>query len=252
MALQEMWALQEQPSGKYLTAVMGNTLEQLIRFNELGPIHSRVSDAMLDELRSMSAATIDRHLKPHRDAHHPQALGATKPSHILHSSIPVRTTMDDPPPGPGFYELDTTAHCGHTTKGEYLHTLTATDPVTGWTLIHAIRNNTHINIKAGMDWIRQHSPVPIAGMDFDGTPLPRQRINRSINGTRTRHPAAPGTRPQQRRDRGRDVRQPRNRQDPRVQHPHQTGFARPHQRGHLGLRERPHTPIELIQNREMP
>ena len=75
--------------------------------------------------------------------------------------------MDDPPPGPGFYELDTTAHCGHTTKGEYLHTLTATDPVTGWTLIHAIRNNTHINIKAGMDWIQQHSPVPIAGMDFD-------------------------------------------------------------------------------------
>jgi len=252
MALQKVWALQEQPSGKYLTAVMGNTLEQLIRFNELGPIHSRVSNAMLDELRSMSAATIDRHLKPQRDAHHPQALGTTKPSHILHSSIPVRTTMDDPPPGPGFYELDTTAHCGHTTKGEYLHTLTATDPVTGWTLIHAIRNNTHINIKAGMDWLQQHSPVPIAGMDFDGTPLPRQRINRSINGTRTRHPAAPGTRPQQRRDRGRDVRQHRNRQDPRVQHPHQTGFARPHQRGHLGLRERPHTPIELIQNREMP
>ena len=146
MALQEMWALQEQPSGKYLTAVMGNTLERLIRFNELGPIHSRVSDAMLDELRSMSAATIDRHLKPHRDAHHPQALGTTKPSHILHSSIPVRTTMDDPPPGPGFYELDTTAHCGHTTKGEYLHTLTATDPVTGWTLIHAIRNLSLIHI----------------------------------------------------------------------------------------------------------
>ena len=153
--------------------------------------------------------------------------------------------MDDPPPGPGFYELDTTAHCGHTTKGEYLHTLTATDPVTGWTLIHAIRNNTHINIKAGMDWLQQHSPVPIAGMDFDGTPLPRQRINRSINGTRTRHPAAPGTRPQQRRDRGRDVRQPRNRQDPRVQHPHQTGVARPHQRGHLGLRERSRAPLEL-------
>ena len=185
MALQEVWALSEQPSGKYLTAVMGNTLERLIRFNELGPIHSRVSDAMLDELRSMSAATIDRHLKPHRDAHHPQALGTTKPSHILHSSIPVRTTMDDPPPGPGFYELDTTAHCGHTTKGEYLHTLTATDPVTGWTLIHAIRNNTHINIKAGMDWIQQHSPAPIAGMDFDGTPLSRQRINRRIDGTRT-------------------------------------------------------------------
>lgn len=102
MALQEVWALSEQPSGKYLTAVMGNTLERLIRFNELGPIHSRVSDAMLDELRSMSAATIDRHLKPHRDARHPQALGTTKPSHILRSSIPVRTTMDNLLNRPGF------------------------------------------------------------------------------------------------------------------------------------------------------
>ena len=167
VVLQEVWALSGQPSEKYLTAVMDDTLERLIRFNEPGRIHSRVSDAVLDELRSMSAATIDRYLKPHRDARHPQALGTTKPSHILRSSIPARTTMDDLPPGPGFYELDTVAHCGHTTKGEYLHTLTATDPVTGWTLIRAIRNNAHINIKAGMDWIRQRSPIPIAGMDFD-------------------------------------------------------------------------------------
>ena len=58
-------------------------------------------------------------------------LGTTKPSHILRSSIPVRTTMDDLQPGPGFYELDTVAHCVHTTKGEYLRTLTATDPATG-------------------------------------------------------------------------------------------------------------------------
>ena len=245
MVLQKVWALSGQPSEKYLTAVMGDTLERLIRFNELGRIHNRISDAVLDELRSMSAATIDRYLKPHRDARHPQALGTTKPSHILRSSIPVRTTMDDLPPRPGFYELDTTAHCGHTTKGEYLRTLTATDPVTEWTLIHAIRNNAHINIKAGMDGIRQRSPVPIAGTDFDGTPLPRQHINRSIDGTRTRHPAAPGTRPQQRRDRGRDVRQHRNRQDPRLEHPHQAGVARPHQRGHLGLRERSRAPLEL-------
>lgn len=116
VVLQEVLALSGQPSGKYLTAVMGDTPERLTRSNELGRIHNRISDAVLDELQSMSAATIDRYLKPHRDARHPQALGTTKRSHILRSSIPVRTTMDDLPPEPGFYELDTVAHCGHTVR----------------------------------------------------------------------------------------------------------------------------------------
>ncbi len=167
VVLQEVWALSGQPSGKYLAAVMDDTLERLVRFNELVRVAARVTEGVLDELRSMSAATIDRYLKPHRDARYPGALSTTKPSHILRSSIPVRTAMDGLPPGPGFYELDTVAHCGHTTKGEYLRTLTATDPVIGWTLIRAIRNNAHVNIKAGMDWLRRASPVPIAGMDFD-------------------------------------------------------------------------------------
>ncbi|MDM4764334.1 hypothetical protein QT381_15120 [Galbitalea sp. SE-J8] len=79
----------------------------------------------------------------------------------------MRTAMDGLPPGPRFYELDTVAHCGHTTKGEFLRTLTATDPVIGWTLIRAIRNNAHVNVRAGMDWIRRASPVPMVGMDFD-------------------------------------------------------------------------------------
>lgn len=167
VVLQEVWALAGQPSGKYLAAVMNDTLERLVRFNELGRVAARASDRVLEEVRSMSAATIDRYLKPHRDARHPQALGTTKPSHILRSSIPVRTAMDGLPPGPGFYELDTVAHCGHSTQGEYLRTLTATDPVIGWTLIRAIRNNAHKNVRAGMDWLRRASPVPIVGMDFD-------------------------------------------------------------------------------------
>lgn len=39
---------------KYLTAVMDDSLERLVRFNELGRVASRLSDAVLGELRSMS------------------------------------------------------------------------------------------------------------------------------------------------------------------------------------------------------
>lgn len=148
VVLQEVWRLAGQPSGKYLAAVMDDTLERLVRFRELGKVQSRVTPAVLDELRIISAATINRYLKPHKHAAYPVALSGTKPSHILRSSIPTRTSMDDPLTVAGFLELDTLAHCGHTLKGQFLRTLTGTDPVTGSTMLSTIRNNAYVHVHA--------------------------------------------------------------------------------------------------------
>lgn len=168
VVLQEVWRLSGQPCGKYLAVIMNDTLARLVRDRELGKVADRVTDPVLDELRSMSAATIDRYLKPHRDAAYPAAgLAGTRPSHILRSSIPVRTATSDPITVPGFLELDTVAHCGHTLKGEFLRTLSATDVVTGWTILRSLRNNAFIHVHAGLEWITKHTPVPITGMDFD-------------------------------------------------------------------------------------
>lgn len=167
VVLQEVWRLSGQPSGKYLAAVMDDILERLVRFGELGKVQPRVTPNVLDELRAMSAATIDRYLKPHKDANYPVALSGTKPSHILRSSIPTRTSMDTPLATPGFLELDTVAHCGHTLKGEFLRTLTGTDPVSGWTMLRTIRNNAYVHVHAGLEWMVRHAPVPVAGVDFD-------------------------------------------------------------------------------------
>jgi len=167
VVLQEVWRLSGQPSGKYFAAVMGDTLERLVRFRELGKVAPRVTLEVLDELRAMSAATIDRYLKPHKDAAYPVALSGTRPSQILRSSIPTRTSMDDPLTVPGFLELDTVAHCGHTLKGEFLRTLTGTDPVAGWTMLRTIRNNAYVHVHGALEWMLKHTPVPVAGMDFD-------------------------------------------------------------------------------------
>jgi len=167
VVLQEVWRLSGQPSGKYLAAVMDDTLERLVRFRELGKVQPRVTPEVLEELRSMSAATIDRYLKPHKDTVYPVALSGTKPSHILRSSIPTRTSMDDPLTEPGFLELDTVAHCGHTLKGEFLRTLTGTDPVIGWTMLRTIRNNAYVHVHGALEWMVKHAPVPVAGVDFD-------------------------------------------------------------------------------------
>ncbi len=167
VVLQEVWRLSGQPCGKYLASIMADTLERLVRFKELGRVAERVSPEILQELDSMSAATIDRYLKPHRGAAWPEALSGTKPSHILRSTIQVRTCMDDAPTVPGCYELDTVAHCGHTRKGDFLWTLDATDPLSGWTMLRTVKNKAFVNVHAGLEWAAKNSPVPINGMDFD-------------------------------------------------------------------------------------
>jgi len=165
--LQRVWLLAGQPSGKYLAAVMDDTLERLVRFDEFGPVTGRVTEEVLAELRSMSAATIDRYLKPYKASLTPIALSGTRPSHILRSAIPVRTAMDADLDQPGFFELDTVAHCGHTLVGEFLWTLSATDVLLGWTLLRTIKNKAFVHVSAGLEWIMQATPIPVCAMDFD-------------------------------------------------------------------------------------
>ena len=165
--LQEVWTLAGEPCGKYLAAVMEDTLERLIRFKELGKVADRVTAASLDEVRSMSPATIDRYLAPAKAARYPVAKTTTKPGLILRSSIPLRTAMDGFPDEPGYLEIDTVAHCGHTTKGDWLVTINATDPHTGWGVTRTVKNKAFVHMKAGMDWIVAHYPLPLKGVDFD-------------------------------------------------------------------------------------
>lgn len=167
IVLQEVWRLTGAPSGKYLAAVMEDQLGRLVRFNELVKVKERVNADVFAELVGMSAATIDRYLRPHKEACYPLALSGTRPSHILRSSIQVRTSMDDAPLIPGFLELDTVAHCGHSLKGEFLWTLTATDPLTGWTMLRAVKNKAFVHVHKGLEWVHRNSPVGVNAMDFD-------------------------------------------------------------------------------------
>ncbi|MCL2785157.1 MAG: hypothetical protein FWD55_06950 [Propionibacteriaceae bacterium] len=149
-----------QPCGKYLAVVMDDQLERLVRLRELGKVTSQATPAVLAELKSMSPATIDRYPKPHKDSMYPlESLSGTHPSHILRSSIPVSSCFDPGPDTPGVFELDTVAHCGFSLKGEFLWTLSATDPVVGWTLMRTVKPSA------------QRPPLPSVNASFM-TPQP--------------------------------------------------------------------------------
>ena len=163
----EVWALIGEPCGKYFAAIMEDSLTRLVRHGELKRVAARLTDQVWDELVAMSPATIDRYLGPTRAARYPEAKSATRAGNTLRSQIKVRQAGDDMEKVPGFLEIDLVAHCGHTLKGEFLWTLTATDVFLGWTLNVAIKNRASKHVIAAMDQVAAVLPYPLTGLDMD-------------------------------------------------------------------------------------
>jgi hypothetical protein len=144
----------------------------------------RHGELMLDEetrrlLLQMSAATIDRKLSPFRQQRR-RGQSTTKPGTLLKQSIPVRTFADWDDARPGFVEADLVAHCGESTEGQYLSTLTTVDVILGWTECFVIRQRSQQVVSAAMDALRQRLPFPLLGLDCDNDGF-------FINGTLNRY-----------------------------------------------------------------
>ncbi|HEY8754347.1 MAG TPA: transposase family protein [Arthrobacter sp.] len=160
-----VWRLAGMPSGKYLAATMGIWLPKLQAFGELDA--KRLTPAVRAQLLQVSGATIDRLLKPTKDADRPNGLSATKAGPLLRNSITVRKAGDEHEQAPGFIEADMVVHCGPTLAGEFARTLTATDVFTGWTENVAVRNGAHKWVLEAMDEIVVRLPFPMVGLDTD-------------------------------------------------------------------------------------
>ena len=128
----------------------------------------RYTPAVRDELVAMSAATIDRYLAPVRATEQLRGKSTTKTGPLAFAA-PSRSAR---PAGeieaePGFFEVDTVAHCGPTLKGEFTRTVNMTDVLTGWTFTRSIRNNAEKHIISALDAAVGCVPFPVLGMDFD-------------------------------------------------------------------------------------
>ena len=163
--LGHVWALMGMPCGKYLVVMLELWLPLLAKAGDLDQPFA--TDAALAELNAMSAATVDRYLKPVRDRMRIKGVSTTKPSPLLRNSISVRTCADEAPDKPGVIEADTVAHCGPTLIGEFARTLTMTDVVIGWTENCSIRNNAAKWITDGIEALQERFPFDLVIFDSD-------------------------------------------------------------------------------------
>jgi len=160
-ALEQIWEIYGQICSKRLQPFLPEAIRILERCQEI-----ELSEATKELLVKISSASIDRCLRPIR-LQTPHGLSTTKPGSLLKKLIPVRTFTEWDQERPGFLEIDLVAHCGNTTEGQFLCTLTCTDLCTGWTEVTGLLHRSQEAVSAAIHLVRQRLPFPLLGIDSD-------------------------------------------------------------------------------------
>jgi hypothetical protein len=160
-ALEQIWEIYGRICSKRLHPYLPEGIKVLERCGEL-----TLSTETKDLLLRMSRSSIDRCLAPAR-FNKPHGLSTTKPGTLLKKNIPVRTFTDWNEDKPGFMEVDLVAHCGESTAGQFLNTLTCTDLCTGWTEPIALLRRSQEAVRDAIDAMRSDIPFDLLGIDSD-------------------------------------------------------------------------------------
>ena len=121
--------------------------------------YGALAEPVRQKLLRMSAATIDRLLKPERARYPGKGLCGTRPGGRLKHQIPIRTDNDDVD-RPGYLEADTVAHCGNSLAGDFVWSVTFTDIYSQWTENRAVWNK-------GAEGVLQQVKEVEAGLAFE-------------------------------------------------------------------------------------
>ena len=123
-------------------------------------------------LLSISAPTIDRLLKPYKVL---KGIPLTR-SGGFREEIPIQENIWNEK-RPGFLEADTVGHCGGSTMGEYLNSLTMVDIATTWTETRTVFSKASRPIVEAIEDIESVLPFEILGYDADnGTEVLNKHI----------------------------------------------------------------------------
>lgn len=160
-ALEQIWEIYGRICSKRLQPILAEAINVLERCKEI-----EITKETKALLLKISSASIDRCLLPVR-IKSPHGLSTTKPGSLLKNMIPVRIFTAWDQERLGFMEIDLVAHCGNTTEGQYLSTLTCTDLSTGWTDVTALPRRSQEAVAKAIHLMRQRLPFPLLGIDSD-------------------------------------------------------------------------------------
>jgi hypothetical protein len=161
-ALAEIWEIFDYPCGQRLKPLLETEIERL---TELGEIEA--SEEVMLKLKAMSPATIDRKLKHQREyLHLSRSKRGPRPGYLLKQKIPIRLTQWDTSVV-GYLETDLVCHCGSSTVGEYVNTVSTTEIYSGWWEGEAIMGKSQECTSQALKEERRRSSFQWKGLDSD-------------------------------------------------------------------------------------
>jgi hypothetical protein len=158
--LKEIWELFDFQCGKLLAPLIRGMIAFLA-------IEFKLGTDMRMLFETVSPSTIDRKLKHEKKRFRLKGIGTAKPGALLKSQIPIRVYFAWDGRKPGFFELDTLAHCGSHNSGQFCWTLTITDVGSGWTEVCPLLNHAHRWVKEQVEHTKETLPFPMPGIDSD-------------------------------------------------------------------------------------
>jgi hypothetical protein len=175
------WLVTDGICSKRLSPFLPELLQRLRRRQAL----RQFPVAVQTRVAGMSAATIDRTLKPLREQTKARrCISATTAGTLLKRQIPIRTFADWTDVRPGFLEMDLVAHCGWSGAGQFLYTLSMVDVATGWVVCAGLRDKRQETVFHALQRLPADLPFRILGLDGDnGTEF----INRALLDYGTNH-----------------------------------------------------------------
>jgi len=155
--LKAVWLASDQLCSKLLKAALPEWLAHHER--RFAPL----PEAFRKKLLGISPAQIDRLLRPVRVRHPRKGLSATRPGTLLRRQVPPRSGPPDTT-RPGSVQADTVAHCGDSTAGDYVNSLTFTELFSGWTENRAVWNKSGHAVRDQLKELEE--TVPFTMKDF--------------------------------------------------------------------------------------
>ncbi len=153
-ALSTMWEIFDHSCGQRLKTSLSDETDKLRRQKEL-----LCSDWVATRLKTMSSSTIDRRLAHQRDIFSLRFKYLKRRDMTLLSLVPAKTSVDLDRHKSGGIQVDCVEHCGVSASGEYIHSLTTVDILSGWWEGEALMGKGQARAIEGLKQCRERFPI---------------------------------------------------------------------------------------------
>ncbi len=125
-ALTKVWDIFDEPCGQRLAPLLRTEVDRLRQQEEIF-----ITNEVAGKLKRISPRTIDRALRRQKQALHLNRKYRRKRNPLIYQRIPVKAGGWDRRL-PGQVQVDLVAHCGQSTAGLYVNTVSTCDVAFGW------------------------------------------------------------------------------------------------------------------------